>query len=60
MNTDEAVSRWRDPQNFKWVTIQRTKKWKKLVSALWFAGRASEFVDDLTRTLDERHSFCVR
>ena len=35
------------------------KKWRILVSALSFAGRASEFVDDLTRTPDERHSFLV-
>ena len=35
------------------------QKMRILVSALWFAGRASEFVDDLTRTPDERDSFFV-
>ena len=35
------------------------KKWRFLVSALWFDGGASEFVDNLTRTQDERYLFSV-
>ena len=39
--------------------VQRSKNWTISVCALWFAGRASEFVDDCTRTPDERCSFIV-
>ena len=41
--------------------VQRTKRWRILVSALWFARHVSRFVDDLTRTPDESYLFflCV-
>ena len=39
--------------------VQRTKTWTILVCALWFAWCASEFVDDFTRTRDERYSFIM-
>ena len=39
--------------------VQRTKNWTISMCALWSAGRASELVDDCTRTPDERCSFIV-
>ena len=47
------------PVKYAITHVQHTKKWRIWVSALWFAGRASKFVDDLTRTSDERYSFIV-